>query len=320
MDLKITIDKIMLRSVVTAEKETTLCQCAALISRERIGCLIITDGGAPAGILTERDFVLLIAKGKVDPHKITAAEFMTSPLISISPDITFEQAVRIFNEKQIKRLPVVQADRVVGLLSLRNMMEFSRQVMMDLEKKRRQLQSESETDGLTAVYNKKTITGFIEKEYERVSRYGGYSTLLFIDIDHFKKVNDTWSHSAGDVVLKELCRVIRNNSRQMDILGRFGGEEFVIISPNFKSHHAKSYAERIRKIVAEYSFFYREASIPITISIGMADIFSGDSYMAAIEKADKALYHAKNSGRNCTAFWQNDGPVVVSESPGFFEG
>ena len=262
-------------------------------------------------ILSKRDLFILI--------RFMHADFMSAPLITISPESDFSMAMQVFNEKAIKRLPVVHENRIVGLLTLNNMIEFSNIALTSLYEEHRKLRTESAIDSLTGLLNKAAALEAIKTEHSRISRYGGRSSILFIDIDHFKFVNDTYSHLAGDLVLKELGSVFKNVCRQIDVVGRFGGEEFVILAPNRKKHHAVSFGERLRKEVEEHEFLYKGKKIPLTVSIGIASLFEGRDHTVALERADKALYYAKNMGRNRTGLWR-DGQVAIATEPDFREG
>ncbi|WP_457563632.1 transporter substrate-binding domain-containing diguanylate cyclase [Caminibacter pacificus] len=143
----------------------------------------------------------------------------------------------------------------------------------------------SMTDELTGILNRRGII----KEAKKISVE---STLLFFDIDHFKKINDTYGHDFGDYVLKELTKLITQNIRNSDVFGRWGGEEFVLILRGTKYPDGLKVAEKIRKIIENHDF----KGVKVTISIGVAP-FRGD-LQKAVEKADEALYKAKNGGRN----------------------
>ncbi len=308
------ISKIMHRHVVTVDVATSARKCAEHIARERVGCLIVVDKNQPVGIVTERSFVQLVKRGNRDPGKIKTADFMASPLITITPQANFSEAMRVFNEKGIKRLPVVKKNRIVGLLTLTNMIGYSHLALTDLVEKHEKLKNDATIDALTGVANKKAIIGSLHKEYERIRRYGGRSSVLFIDIDHFKDINDRYSHLAGDAVLKELGNLLDNVCRQIDRIGRFGGEEFIVIAPNRKKYHAVRFGERLRKIIEDHTFPYQDTRIRLTVSIGIASLFAGRDYGYALERADKALYHAKNMGRNRIGLWRT-GQLAIAEDP-----
>lgn len=306
------IADVMHRHVITVTTETSARECAEKIAREHIGCLIVINRQKPVGIITERSFVSLFRKGTVDPDKIKASDFMASPLVTIPPDIDFSEAVAVFNERGIKRLPVVAGSRIIGLLTHKNMIEYSNLALSNLAAENKKLQKDAAVDALTGVYNKKTILRHIRGEYKRIKRYGGRTSILFIDIDHFKKINDTYSHLAGDGVLKELGKLLNDGCREIDVIGRFGGEEFIVITPNRKKYHAVRFAERLRKIIEKHRFHYKDTVIRFTVSIGIASLFEGREYKVALERADKALYYAKNAGRNRIGLWR-DGKLAIAD-------
>ncbi len=298
------ISNIMHRHVITTDIAASASVCAQQISREHVGCLIVVKGEKPVGIITERSFVDLVEKGALDLKKTKAADFMSSPLITISPQASFSAAMEIFNKKVIKRIPVVKKGKIVGLLTLKDMVEYSNLALANLNEKVQKLKKESSTDALTGVLNKAALLETLRKEYSRIKRYGGRSSILFIDIDHFKKINDTYSHIAGDAVLKELGALLTRECRQIDTIGRFGGEEFVIVAYNRKKYHAVRFGERLRKAIEEHVFTFEKTAIHLTVSIGIASLFEGRSYTVALARADKALYHAKKMGRNRIGLWR----------------
>ena len=122
---------------------------------------------------------------------------------------------------------------------------------------------------------------------------------LLLDIDHFKRINDGYGHAAGDAVLRQLADLLKRASRVEDLVFRYGGEEFAAVLPNASVRAAAQIAERIRALVEKYRFIWEQQSIPVTLSIGVANLSTRlkDS-QALIEAADAALYEAKRSGRN----------------------
>jgi len=151
------------------------------------------------------------------------------------------------------------------------------------------------TDPLTGAFNRYQLFKKLEEEIERSKRYGSHLSLIMFDIDNFKSINDTYGHNVGDQVLKITIDTIKKHLRKTDTLGRFGGEEFMIICPNIDSEGAKKIAEKIRKLVRDINIH----SIPeITISIGVAEYNYGEDISEFIKKADIALYSAKNKGKN----------------------
>ena len=157
-------------------------------------------------------------------------------------------------------------------------------------------------DGLTQVFNKRYFMENLEREISRCKRYGRDLSLLIFDIDHFKKINDTYGHLAGDAVLKQLAGLVKFHIRREDFLARYGGEEFTIILPEIDHESAMVMAEKLRSLVEEERFFFEKVAIPVTISLGVASF--NEHVTEAIDfirESDKFLYEAKNAGRNRVA-------------------
>jgi diguanylate cyclase (GGDEF)-like protein len=154
-------------------------------------------------------------------------------------------------------------------------------------------------DGLTEVYNKRYFLEFLDRELARCVRYHRPLSLVMFDLDHFKRINDTHGHLAGDYVLREMCRRLRGRIRKEELLARYGGEEFVAVLPEAGHEGALDFGEQIRKLVADEPFVFEDEVIPLTISVGVATIV-GESIDAVkfIKMADENLYAAKRNGRN----------------------
>jgi len=164
----------------------------------------------------------------------------------------------------------------------------------------RQMYESALRDGLTKVFNKKYFTDYLEKEFAFADRHGGPLALIFIDIDFFKKINDTHGHPAGDFVLAELSQMMTMLLRTEDVLARFGGEEFTVLCRGSDLGGAKVVAERLRRSVADRKFTFGGKDIPVTISLGIVAIPESGiaDHNAFLAAADKALYEAKRNGRN----------------------
>jgi len=154
-------------------------------------------------------------------------------------------------------------------------------------------------DGLTQVYNKRYFAETLEREIGRAQRYRRDLSLILFDIDHFKNVNDTFGHLAGDSVLKQLANVIKGRIRREDVLARYGGEEFAIILPEIDKHNALSFGEKVRRITEKAVFRFEDTEIPVTVSVGIATLTPELQELTDfIKVADDNLYSAKAAGRN----------------------
>ena len=175
----------------------------------------------------------------------------------------------------------------------------------ELEKVNADLALLSQVDGLTCLFNRNYWQKCIETEFKRYVRHRQTSTLVMLDIDNFKMVNDKYGHTVGDYVLKHLAQIISEQVRETDITGRYGGEEFVIFLSGTSSSDAMIFTERLRKTVESSVFIYNDIEIKYTISIGIAEALPAlESVSQWLENADKALYESKNNGRNRVTVYQ----------------
>jgi diguanylate cyclase (GGDEF)-like protein len=166
------------------------------------------------------------------------------------------------------------------------------------------------TDGLTGAYNKRYFEEDLERELFRFFRYKRPLSLLMIDIDFFKKINDEYGHLAGDRVLTQLGQLVSKNVRREDTFCRYGGEEFAILMPEMEIHGAILLAERIRRLIDDTIFEFEGYELPVAISLGAAEAdMEMNSPEDFVRLADERLYLAKENGRNCV-----EPPFVPSES------
>ncbi len=155
------------------------------------------------------------------------------------------------------------------------------------------------TDSLTGLYNRRHLQDTLNREFSRAKRYQNELSFAIIDIDFFKKVNDTYGHACGDFILKKAAYMIMNNFRFSDIVFRFGGEEFAVILAETSLDDAKIPLERLRELFEKSNFNYKGQTVKITISIGVSSVREEtESVEQLFDNADKALYEAKAGGRN----------------------
>lgn len=170
---------------------------------------------------------------------------------------------------------------------------------LELKFSREQLKKLASTDPLTGVWNRRYLFTLAQQEFHRTQRYHRPFTVLMIDIDYFKKINDTYGHALGDEVLTVMSQTILNCLRKVDFFGRFGGEEFMAFLPETDTDVAVMTAERIRETLEKLIISTQNYLVSITVSIGVASYKLGDETVdVIIQRADKALYQAKNQGRN----------------------
>lgn len=157
----------------------------------------------------------------------------------------------------------------------------------------------SHTDALTFIPNRKSIIGDLQREVMFADRYGTPLAISLVDIDHFKAINDTYGHVAGDEVLRKLAMELRGRIRHPDVIGRYGGEEFLVVLPHSTSKAAAEQAERLRKHIQTLAIQFNDSEIKLTISLGIAQYKPHrENWQEFLSRADAALYRAKDSGRN----------------------
>jgi len=170
----------------------------------------------------------------------------------------------------------------------------------ELKRSNEMLRKLSITDPLTHLYNRRHLMETVEKEFQRASRKGAHLSLVILDIDYFKKINDTYGHQEGDNVLVILAELVRKRLRAYDIAARYGGEEFVLLLPETPLLEAQAIADRLRLEVQDHPFTGKLQNLIMTISLGVAT-YPSDTIAcvdALFRQADEALYRAKHSGRN----------------------
>jgi diguanylate cyclase (GGDEF)-like protein len=166
----------------------------------------------------------------------------------------------------------------------------------------------AEHDGLTGLWNHRVIMDRLRQEVDRSRRDGTPLSLILVDLDNFKKVNDTYGHQTGDQVLKEVGAIFQRSVRSYDWVGRYGGEEFLLILPGSGFVSARIRAEQLRLALQSARTRLGEAVITVTASFGVASGFPS-GYESLIQAADKALYRAKDNGRNCVVAIEIDPPT-----------
>ncbi len=216
-------------------------------------------------------------------------------------------------------VPISSRDQVIGFLVLLSsepnfytpvhtsrLSAFASQAAMAIENARlfEQTHYYSITDGLTGLYNSRYFFNLADFEFERSRRYSGNLSVLMLDIDWFKSVNDNYGHPVGDVALRQVAQLIMSTLRKADVVARYGGEEFVMLMPETDLTEAIQVAERVRKLIADSPVQVEKHTISITVSIGVAHLVREHAdFNALVKCADDALYVAKGAGRNQVAVW-----------------
>ena len=161
-----------------------------------------------------------------------------------------------------------------------------------------QVEKQAREDGLTGLYNRRYFDGKLEQEFARSRRYRHPLSVMICDIDNFKRVNDDFSHQMGDEVLRQVARILLEETRQSDTVARYGGEEFIVLFPETRRHEAAVLSERIRNAVKDYPWQNLDPALKVTLSMGVSDDMSAANHEKLVALADAKQYEAKKNGKN----------------------
>lgn len=269
--------------------QSTLRQAAKTLLDLRLGALVVTDEiNTMIGIISERDLLPVVASCDPKAADALVADVMTCSVISCSPDDEISYLLHLMNENAIRHMPVLENEKLVGILSIR-----------ELTKAYELLQIEANTDPLTQVSNRRPFLKTLETQFDRARQDGVPMSVAMLDVDHFKRINDTYGHDAGDKTLQQLSRMLIREFRTIDLVGRLGGEEFALVFPDTDLIGAYAACERLRATIQSSEIVADAYKIRLTVSIGLTEICAQANDAAALlKRADELLYVAKNSGRN----------------------
>lgn len=232
---------------------------------------------------------------------------------------TFFQGASDFIAKPIQFKELLA--RIKNQIKIHNRLKDLEDKIKELTKRNSVLEQLAITDSLTELYNKGYILQRLESEMIRSARYNEPISLIILDLDYFKKINDSFGHVAGDNILRKLAKILVESVRDVDIVARYGGEEFIVVCPNTSIGGAAILSERIRENVQNTTFRSGSFDIKLTISLGVSSVSSSSlaggtiNSSKLIEEADLALYKAKASGRNRVAVHTNElGAICIDDS------
>jgi diguanylate cyclase (GGDEF)-like protein len=192
----------------------------------------------------------------------------------------------------------LEKDRAAEISALNVKVDSLENKLVEVESQLIKAQDAAKQDPLTKLFNRGTLDAELKKLDEVFERYDDNFAVAFIDLDFFKKINDTFGHAAGDMVLQEVSKILKENSRKVDLVARYGGEEIVIVLPKKDIKQAVSFAEKIRGKIQNHPFTFNGTDISVTASIGVASRRKNSSLKETLASADKSVYDAKENGRN----------------------
>lgn len=315
--------------------ETAFDACAAIVEYDTAAIALYDKGRARHHVAAVR--VQPGGEGLLDPAQLSELEFkdnagLASMVVKnrhylpaagepreMSAPIYTRRVKLDDDAKSLLVLPLLSADEAIGTLTLvaraekrftndvREMLGvIANQVAISLQNGflYKRMETMATTDGLTGLTNHRSFQSRFEDLLQRAHRHGHKVAVLLCDVDHFKKVNDTYGHPMGDEVLRRVARVLQDVPRKIDVPARYGGEEFAVLLDNIDVWQAKAVAERIRSEISKIVIETDKGPLSVTGSIGIAAFpEDGGDRAALIERADLALYHAKHAGRNRVFVW-----------------
>jgi diguanylate cyclase (GGDEF)-like protein len=271
--------------------------------------VVIVENFKPIGIFTTKDIIRMIKNNQ--NLELSVSLYMSSPVDTISKNCSVKEALEFIKEKHYKRVVVVDEEgKMSGIITQKELISLSysrwamlikehheelTQINASLLNKSKKYEEMASTDSLTGLYNRGKFLEVYLSSYKTMQERGNSMSFILVDIDYFKKVNDTYGHNVGDEVLVLIAHELQKTLRNIDIVCRWGGEEFVVLLPATEVENAAALAEKLR---AHIESLVLQKVERVTASFGVTKIYVEDDIKSVVERADKALYDAKKSGRN----------------------
>ena len=272
--------------------------------------VVVVEGLKPIGIFTTKDIMRLI-KNKTNLN-VEIKEHMSSPVDSIHKNSSIREALTFIKDRHYKRVIVVDDEgSLSGIISQKELISLTyskwavlmkeyqdelSEINVMLQNKNVEYENIASTDKLTGLYNRHKFSQLYLSSYTSMIQRHNEMSLILLDIDNFKKVNDVHGHNAGDKTLVQVSHTLLKTLRNIDVVCRWGGEEFLVMLPTADLEHAKAIAQKLKIAIEELSI---DVVGQVTASFGVSQVREGEEMQEAIDRADKALYLAKDSGRNC---------------------
>ena len=298
------------RRMKLVSRDTTTLTLLEDMIHETNDNVVIVEGLVPIGILTTKD-VMKIIKNDSD-LALPVHNYMSSPVDTISKNSSIKETLTFLKQKHYKRVIVVEDNGdIYGIVSQKELISLSysrwthlmkehqeelSEINSILENKNKKFETLASTDSLTGLYNRYKFSELYLSSYTAMIQRHNQMSIILLDIDFFKKVNDTYGHNIGDKVLIQISHTLLRTLRNVDIICRWGGEEFVALLPTAPLNIAVDIANKIRINIEQLEI---DTVGHVNASFGVSEVREGDDMESAISRADKALYLAKDSGRNC---------------------
>jgi len=293
-----------------ANKTEITSKLLSIMVDESFDNIVIVENFKPIGILTTKDVINLVKYEK--DFNAPVSQYMTTPIETIQKDSTIKKALEFINNKQYKRVVVVDNNgELAGIITQKELISltYSKWVIIMqehqeelnelnnlLKNKNIEYEKMASTDSLTGLYTRYTFSKLFINAYSAMAQRDNEMTLIMLDIDYFKKINDTYGHNNGDKVLIQISVSVLKILRNIDIICRWGGDKFVALLPTANIINATKIAQKIRKYIEKLEI---DEVGKVSVSFGVAQVRIGDNVEKVIGRADEALFLAKDSGKNC---------------------
>jgi diguanylate cyclase (GGDEF)-like protein len=291
------VKEYMTSPILSVDNDATLKEVADFMNSDKTSVVLVRNKNhGYIGVVTDADFTHKVAVKEYSVNTTTIESIMSAPIKAVDGSMFMADANGIIRQSGIRHLAVTENGEFIGLLSAMNFFEYYK----DVEE---HLSNLAINDGLTGIYNRRYFDETLAREWKRTMREKAPLSLIMLDIDYFKKYNDTYGHQAGDECLRQVATTISGALRRpADMAARYGGEEFVVVLPNLKLEDSAKFGETIRAKIEALKMEHKQSDANpfITVSLGIASVVpsSISSYEELVGAADKALYSAKNKGRN----------------------
>ena len=275
--------------------------------------IVVVEKMKPVGILTTKDVMRMLKQE--DDMELPISVYMSTPVETILKESSIKEALEFVREKHYKRVVVTDEDgKLSGIITQKELISltYSRWAMLMneyqnelievnriLENKNKEYETMATTDSLTGLYNRYKFSELYLSAYKVMIQRHNAMSIILLDIDFFKRINDTYGHNMGDQVLIQISHSLLKMLRNVDIICRWGGEEFIILLPTANLEQATGVAEKLRRSIDVLEI---DVIGHISASFGVSEVVEGESMEEVIARADSALYLAKNSGRNCVKY------------------
>lgn len=275
--------------IISVTPQTSIRDTARTLVAHKIGAVLVLDEkNTLRGIVSERDLVPVLADFTIGILDQPISTVMTKKVITCTAEDEIAYVLRLMKTNSIRHMPVTHKDVLVGMLSLRA-----------LTSAYEMLQIEADTDPLTEVSNRRPFLKTLEDSFAQAQATAAPLSVAMVDLDHFKRVNDTYGHDVGDRVLKAISSMLIAEFRTIDCVGRLGGEEFALVFPGTTLTGAQIACDRLLQNIRKAEIKVGDQIVRVTVSMGLAPMTTAQNSGAdLLKRADELLYQAKHTGRD----------------------